>query len=156
VLTPRAVIHAALRHQGAPYLWGAKGFEVWTPQGLKRHDYAMPLFDCSGLVTAAIKDAGGPDLRATHNAKMLFDTLTEAPNSNERGVLRFYGASLMRPTHVSIALGDDLILEAGGGDSSTTTLEISRRQGARVRIVYEGRRDLLGARYLPSIPVVRS
>jgi len=149
VITARGVIHAALRSQGAPYLWQGKGYDVWTPNGLKTNGLGLAAFDCSGLVTSALRDANGPDWRATHNAKSLWDVLAGCENANSFGCLRFYGVSSGRPTHVALALGNDLVLEAGGGDQTTTSLEIARRQGARVRVVFDGRRDLLGARYLP-------
>jgi cell wall-associated NlpC family hydrolase len=156
MVTSRGVIHAALRCQGSPYLWGGKGLVQWTPQGLRPHGLGLPVYDCSGLVTCALNDAGGPDWRGTHTARLLWEALPLCDNANSVGCLRFYGASRASVTHVSIALGGDLVLEAGGGDRSTTSLEIARRQGARVRVVFDGRRDLLGARLLPLSPAARS
>lgn len=147
MLTPRGVIHAALRAQGCLYLWQGKGHELWTPNGLKSNGLGIPAYDCSGLVTCALHDAGGPDWRATHNAAALWQALRPADSAGAFGVLRFYGGA--RVSHVALSLGNDLVLEAGGGDQTTTSLEIARRQGARVRVVFDGRRDLMGARLLP-------
>lgn len=156
MLTTRAVIHAALRYQGSPYLWTGKGLSVWTPNGLQSNGLGLPAYDCSGLVTCALHDAQGPDWRASHNASTLWQQLAPAENADAFGVLRFYG-SPARPSHVAISLGNGLILEAGGGDQTTTSLEIARRQGARVRVVFDGRKDLVGARLMPlSSPVAAS
>ena len=156
MITPRGVIHAALRHQGAPYLWKGKGLHLWTPSGLQGNGLdGVWAFDCSGLVTVALHDAGGPDWRAAHNADSLYRLLEPEQNPNAWGCLRFYG-TLTRATHIAIALGNELVLEAGGGDQRTTSLELARRQGARVRVVFDTRKDLLGARKLPLSPPVRS
>ena len=86
-------IAAAQRHMGRPYVWRGKGAYLWTPRGLEPHDFTEPVFDCSGLVTEALLTAGGPDLRATHNAQVMFSTFRVAPDFEARGVLRFYGSS---------------------------------------------------------------
>lgn len=156
LITPRHVVDRALHHVGAPYLWTGKGMVRWTPEGLKPNGYGLPAFDCSGLVTCALVEAGGPDWRATHNAAAMFAALDAAPTGWELGALRFYGPA-HRPTHVALSLGNELVLEAGGGDSSTVSLEIARRANARVRVCFERRRDFVGARLLPlTAPAARS
>lgn len=148
-MTPESFVRSALRHVGAPYLWRGKGLDIWTPEGLRSNGLGVLAYDCSGLVTSALRDAGGPDWRASHSAQTLFDTLTPAPTADRFGVLRFYGASPTAVTHVAIGLGNGLVLEAAGGDSHTTSLQAARAANARVRVVLDGRTDLLGARLLP-------
>lgn len=155
-LDPEAVIRAAQQYLGCWYVWKGKGATLWTKgRGLVPHNFGGLVFDCSGLVTTAIKQAGGADLRATHAAQTLFDELQECPTPDARGVLRFYGKSPERVTHVSISLGINErghlgVLEAAGGDETTTTIEAAKaRHNARVRQGPDLRRDFLGARYLP-------
>jgi len=150
VITSRAVAHAALRYVGALYVWKGKGFELWTPAGLKLHGWGQTVFDCSGLIGQAVFDAGGIDRRASHSAQSYWDELAECPRADDFGALRFYGSSGSSITHISLSLGNGLVVEAAGGDSTTTTPELARRRPhARVRVGFDGRRDLQGARLLP-------
>ena len=141
---------------GAPYVWRGKGLELWDAAGAKSHHWGEPVFDCSGLVTTAIHEAGGPDWRLTHSAQTLFDALARAETPRTPrgtfGELKFYGASPKSVTHVAIDLGHGLVLEAAGGDATTTTPAIARARGARVRVVFDGRHDCVGAGPLSAIP----
>lgn len=150
MLTPRAVAHAALRFIGCPYVWKGKGLELWTPQGLQRHGYGTHVFDCSGLIGMALLTAGGKDRRATHAAQTYFDEFPAIDNAEMFGALRFYGVGPKAITHISLSLGNGLIIEAAGGDSTTTTLQAAKaRPNAKVRVGFDIRRDLVGARLLP-------
>lgn len=141
------MIAAALHYLGAPYVWKGKGDVVWTPAGLVRHAFGRPVFDCSGLVTTAILDAGGKDYRATHNAALMFAQWERARDPEARGVLRFYGTT--KVSHVAISMGRVNgvleVLEAAGGDQLTTC----PKPGACVRVGPELRRDYLGSRVIP-------
>ena len=151
------VIAAALGYLGAPYVWKGKGWFLWSPTRFVPHAFGSPVFDCSGLVTVALREAGGPDLTGTHNAQAMFDQFPVASDPAARGVLRFYGQRVMgsKPTtvphvtHVAICMGPVggkvEVLEAAGGDSRTT----SPKPGACVRVGPELRRDYLGSRVLP-------
>ena len=144
----RDVIRMALKYQGAPYIWGGKGMTCpgWTNR------FNVPVFDCSGLVTTAMEEAGGPNWRTTHNAQKMFNVLDEAGMPDTFGVLRFYGLDKDRVTHVAFSLGNGLILDAHGGGSSTTSLEEANKKGAKVQVHFCNRRDLVGARKMPQIP----
>lgn len=142
------MIAAALHYLGAPYVWKGKGDQLWTPAGLVRHAFGRPVFDCSGLVTVAILDAGGKDYRATHNAGAMFRLWPVAADPEARGVLRFYGKGA-HVSHVAISMGRVNgvleVLEAAGGDQRT----VCPQPGACVRVGPELRRDYLGSRVIP-------
>lgn len=149
------IIPHATRHVGAPYVWRGKGRSLWTPRSLVPHPWAGYVFDCSGLVTTAIKAAGGPDLRATHSAQTMFDQFPIADEFDGAGVLRFYGPSRLHVSHVAICLGRNergqvLVVEAAGGDETTTTPLSAQQRGAKVRQGVELRRDFLGSRSVPT------
>ncbi|WP_233597304.1 MULTISPECIES: NlpC/P60 family protein [unclassified Corallococcus] len=72
-----AFLALVLAQMHSPYRWGAKGQRV--PADGPR------LFDCSGLVTWALNQVGGPDWRATHNTDRLWDIC--APVATEAELL---------------------------------------------------------------------
>jgi len=103
---------------GAPYIWGGNG----------------PFFDCSGFVQEVLASVG-VDPAGDQTAQALYDTCKarEWPSQFAHGSLLFYGKSRDKITHVAILLNDSLMIEAGGGDSSTLTLEDAIKKGAMVR-----------------------
>ncbi len=116
---------------GTPYLWGGKSLEG---------------IDCSGVVTYAPKLAGGPDWRATHNSERLFDERALEPVGELKpGDLVFY------PRHVMVHIASGLVVGAVDGGRRTTSLEIARNQGARVKMRdrFDYRRDITGFRRMP-------
>jgi murein DD-endopeptidase len=140
---------AAVSQVGAPYIWGAKGEEY----------NGRRTFDCSGLVTWAYLEAGGPDWRATHNTDVLFEQLAHVPiEIIEPGDLLFWGkpAEGGKPAdteHVAIYLGGNTaFLSAAGGNRTTRTIEDATAAGAFVRpghpISIHYRKGFLGARRL--------
>lgn len=138
------VVDRALVYQGAPYTWRGKGVYLWSPSGLVLHAFGEPVFDCSGLVTVALRDAGGPDWRATRNAESMRQAFPSC-DPWEFGALRLYGTPA-KATHVAFALHRGLVLEAAGGDSTTTSpTEARRRRHAAVRVNRDRRPDFLGA-----------
>ncbi len=151
---PTALILNARRFLGSPYVWQGKGKSLWSPRGLILHAWVGQVFDCSGLVTCAAKLAGGPDFRATHAAQTMFDEFPVAGDFEAPGVLRFYGTSRTNVTHVAICTGHDaqgrvLVIEAAGGDQTTTSPMVAQQRGAKVREGHEMRRDFLGGRVMP-------
>jgi murein DD-endopeptidase len=149
-------VSEALAEAGQAYLWGGKGGHVWHPvQGLALSPWPERGYDCAGLVTVALRDVGGPDWRATHSAQTLWDQLEPAAaDAPPFGALLFYGRSEAQVTHVAVGLGRQharlghLVVEASGGDSTTTSPAAARARGARVRVGYSARRDYRGARWL--------
>jgi cell wall-associated NlpC family hydrolase len=71
------------------------------------------------------------------------------------GTLLFFGETATTPTgisHIAFALDGKLMLEAGGGGSTTTSLEAAIKQGAFVRIrPISRRRDLRATATLAAI-----
>lgn len=69
-------------------------------------------------------------------AQGLFDRFYKHKNeSNPKfGDLAFFGKGVFDIRHVGICLNDKLMIEAGGGDSNTKTLELAIQNNACVRI----------------------
>lgn len=114
-----AFLAAAMSRIGMPYVWCAKG----------PHQ-----FDCSGLVTWALQQAGGPDLRAMHNTTKLWLELP-ATQHPEPGDLAFYTSSPEHDVDHVMVLGPlGIVFGAAGGDHTTTSLVEALRRKARVRV----------------------
>lgn len=154
MLTPeQRFVQALLRHLGAPYLWGGKGYVKWSATGLVSHGFhdgsgTHPLYlvDCSGLITASLKEAGGPDWRATHSAQKLLEACERECPPNQFATLHFYGRSRSSITHVNASLDHGLLIGAMGGDQTTT----APTPGKDVRlIVGDNRSDFQEAGRLP-------
>jgi hypothetical protein len=147
-------VEHALAYVGCHYIWQGKCRYIWTPSGLVKHGFInlanppLPLdvFDCSGLVTHSLwlATSGNVDLRETHSAQTMLDTFPLA-NSEEDGVIKLY------PGHVSISLGRGRVLEAAGGDHTTTSIQAAIDHDARVRVGRDLRTPsaLLGLRRIP-------
>lgn len=159
--TPEQRIAAfMLSHLGAPYIWGGKGYVKWSPTGLVSHGFETspgsghPLWvsDCAGAITSAIHDLGGPDWRGTHTARMLRDECSEREvPPNQFGTLHFYGPSRDRIVHVAFSLDNGLVIEAAGGDQ-TTTVPVP---GKCMRVGFEQRRDFQEAGRLPLLSLLK-
>jgi hypothetical protein len=93
------VVHAALAYLGAPYVWGAEGPNV---------------FDCSGLVYRAFKDAGelplisGERRTAAGYYRYFANRGMTSKTDGRRGDLVIYGGG----THIGIYLGDGKVVSA--------------------------------------------
>lgn len=112
-----------VQHQlDKPCLWGAKGDDA---------------FDCSGLVTAGIRAAGGPDLRQTHNANRLAkETRPLLPEERPiPGDLIFFDAEHDGvDEHVGIVRDADTAIDAEGATSKVTSIEEAVKRHAKVRL----------------------
>ena len=107
----------AMRYIDRPYIWGGDG-TVDKFFG----------FDCSGLVLKCLWDLkiyDGPDITAEGIRKWCKSSgwIQVKKNDLQDGDLIFYGKSSV--SHVSIALGDGLMIEAGGGTSLCKDLQTS-------------------------------
>ena len=105
---------------GAPYIWSGDG------TGKKSGG-----FDCSGLVLEGLWALGlysGPDVSAQGLYNALGSSekwgVTDLDNAHDGDIL-FFGKSLSKITHVAVALGNGLMIEAGGGGSSCKSLASS-------------------------------
>lgn len=98
----------------------------------------MAGFDCSGLAIELLKAAGVLPHAYDSTAKGLLQELIKRGGQKTQfagfGTICFYGKTPDEISHVTFALDRDTMLEAGGGGSSTTTLENAIKQNAFVRI----------------------
>lgn len=157
-MTPftRAVVGYALKQVGKPYIWAGRG--DYVIRELKKVPTSVigvdggNVYDCSGLVTDAIRAASGVDLRLNWNADRLWRALpvvdAETDDGDDDFRLRFYGPKGGRASHIAIALGNGLVIEAAGGDSKTLTYKDAVLSGASVFVHFETRTDVLGNRSL--------
>lgn len=93
-------------------------------------------FDCSGLVMELMIAAGILQHGSDMNAQALCDHFSHNGSFNSwgPGALAFYGKDMRKVTHVAFCLDNQTMLEAGGGDSGTTTDEAAIRQNAFIRM----------------------
>lgn len=144
-------IEAAAVKVGDPYIWAAKGsYRIDATGSVVAIDPAG--FDCSGLVTCCLYEAGFNDHRNDWNAQAMFDTLgTALPRPNV--ALAFFGQGLKDIHHVCICLEGDVsgwVIEAAGGDQRT----LAPQPGARVfmhRGAFWGPAACQGYRALPVV-----
>lgn len=117
---------------GVPYRWGGNS----------------PIlgFDCSGFAQEILQSAGlyhGPDT----NAQGLYEHFKYAETTKDlrdMGDLLFFGKDKASITHVAIAVNDIFMIEAGGGNSTTTTEVKADSQNAFVRMrPISNRKDLV-------------
>lgn len=116
------LINYAMRFVGDAYIYGDK-----SP--------VLGGFDCSGFVCEVLRFAGEIGNREVLNAQMLFDKFIKegTPQVESAGALAFYGKDPKNISHVAFMIDQYRILEAGGGDSSTNSIEEADRRGAMVR-----------------------
>lgn len=93
-----------------------------------------PLFDCSGIVCEVLRAAR--IIARDCNAQGLFNLMSaqEPIQAPSLGACVFFGPSPSLIEHVALAVGPELMLEAGGGDHSTTSVEAAQAASAFVRI----------------------
>lgn len=125
---------------GMPYVWAGDG------TGPKHHG-----FDCSGLVLEGLYALGlytGKDTTAQgiYNFLSASDAWFSCPvDKAGDGDIVFFGKSVSKITHVAVALGNGLMIEAGGGGSKCTTASNSTGF-VRVRPI-SNRKDCISVLY---------
>lgn len=90
--------------------------------------------DCSGLVCEILRAAGELKAHEDLTAQQLYDRYENTGTGFQQGGLAFYGPSVLKVTHVAWVIDSEFMIEAGGGDSSTSTLDKANSQNAVVRI----------------------
>lgn len=108
---------------GKPYIWGAEGPDAYDCSGFAQWALRHLNLDPPGDQTAA----GLFRFFSNNRSRPVF--IAEA----DLGDLVFFGTN-ESVTHVGLAWGGSNMLEAGGGGRNTTSAEIARKQGAKVRI----------------------
>lgn len=128
----------ALGELGAPTLMGYRGdlrfdreHRTLMPHGLNFH-----VWDCSGLMAGAIKAAGGPDIRGSHNAQMEHDSMRALEPGEEAkpGDGVFYGANAQHIIHVGIWCAGGKVISADGATWGITSLEQAKAARCKVRL----------------------
>lgn len=127
----------ALKFLGRPYVWGGDGSGKFDGG-----------FDCSGLVVECLRAFGYINCDLT--AQGLYRHLSARWNllglttykSLPSDVL-FFGKNIYEITHVAIAIGDNLMVEAGGGGFKCKSAETSTGM-VRIRPI-SSRKDLVAA-----------
>lgn len=141
----KAVVKAALARLGTPYQWaGGHMGEGW---GL----------DCSGLILQAMRDAGEQPFAGGESTSNGWYHALPLVSDPRPGDVAFYGSDPARATHIVMvtkfdpATGIAAIVGSNGGDQSTTSPEIARRQGAMVKEAdsHMFRKDFLGFGRMP-------
>lgn len=115
------MIAYAMQFIGKPYIFGDK-----SP--------VLGGYDCSGYVCDILRFAGLVG-KIDLNAQSLFDLfhVNGTPGVKSAGTLAFYGQSVTSIDHVAFMVDAFRILEAAGGDHTTTTIEEADRRHAMVR-----------------------
>lgn len=119
---------------------------IGTPYKIGGNNPLQGGIDCSGYVCEILRFAGEVGNHEDLTAQGLFDRLHTTGTMGIRGpcVLAFYGASVTKVSHVAFMVDTYRILEAGGGDRTTDTLEEAAERGAEVRgRLLEYRQDLV-------------
>jgi cell wall-associated NlpC family hydrolase len=127
-MKPEDFIAYCKQYLKRPYIYGANGPDA---------------FDCSGFVQFALKYIS-IDPPGDQTADGLYDYFKDPHNGRPLsppvcGCLVFYGKP-DKVNHVAICIDQESVIEAGGGDKNTTTVEIARKKKAEVRISRINRR----------------
>lgn len=132
-------LELVLAQEGAPYVWGGKG--EWV-QG-RRHAFAdarglqRMVFDCSGLVSWALKRCGWTS-RLEMSAHRMW-TMWRRTDKPQPGDVICYGKPALC-SHVEVVTEDGRTFGAIGGNSRTT----QPTRGAAVGYRTKPRPDVLG------------
>src|SRR3990167_4691210 len=116
---------------GVPYRWGG--------------EHPSEGYDCSGFIQEVLASIGF-DPPGDQTAQTLYQRQKNCSSilEPEAGAVLFFGKSLMKITHVALAIDKLHMIEAGGGTKTTTTLKRAVEQKAFVRIrPIKSRSDLL-------------
>lgn len=125
----------ALKFVGKPYVWAGDGSGKCGGG-----------FDCSGLVLECLWAFGilpKGDMTAQKLNDKLYAMGWRQGLSIKEGDVLFFGKDVHHITHVALAIGDGLMVEAGGGGSKCKTVATSTGM-VRVRPI-ASRKDLVAA-----------
>lgn len=107
---------------GTPYKWGGNN--------------PLSGMDCSGLVLELLRSVGAWDKSDTSAQGLYLALKLRHPTTPgyEFGDVLFFGRDVAHITHTAMYLGNGLMIEAGGGGSTTTSRFVAEQQGAYIRI----------------------
>jgi cell wall-associated NlpC family hydrolase len=133
-----SAINYAYSFVGTPYRWGGEN--------------PMTGYDCSGFVQEILRSVG-LDPKGDQTAEDLYNkifSISKFQPELKPGSLVFYG-SPDKIKHVAFAVNNFQVIEAGGGNSKTKTMEDAENQNAFVRIrPFDSRFDCVDIRLLDS------
>jgi len=133
------LIDYAKSHLNIPYIWGGEN----PLQG----------FDCSGFIQWLFRSVG-IDPKGDQSSQALYDWCLLKGFSPDRkaGALAFYGKEANKIYHIAMFVNEMQVIEAAGGDSTTTTYQAAIERGACVRLrPFDHRKDLVGI-FMPEYP----
>lgn len=110
-------------------------------------------YDCSGLVQHILQSVG-VDPAGDQTAQKLFEHFSVVGRISvpRAGALTFYGKNTNAITHIGFMIDSHRMVEAGGGNASTTDTNRAIQQGAFVRQrPHDFRKDLV-AILMPNYP----
>jgi cell wall-associated NlpC family hydrolase len=122
----------AMEFVNIPYIYGGK--------------CALTGLDCSGLVCELLGAIGLIPRNAEFNAQGIYDHFKDISTYGEIAVgsLAFYGKSTSDIHHIGLLLDINFMIEAGHGDSTTTTLDAAKKKDAKSRVSrWNFRKDLV-------------
>ena len=119
---------------GTPYIYGG--------------NCVLTGIDCGALVAESLRSIGKHG-KSDINAQMIYDKYAPVGYRDreiKKDSILFFGPDISSISHVAIALDNELMVEAGGGDERTTTKKIAAEMNAYVRVrPINNRRDFLTA-----------
>lgn len=127
----KLLIDILMSQLGKPYIFGGKS--------------PVRGFDCSGLVEWGLESVGF-NFPGNYNAQMLRDYfyINGFESLAQPGALVFFGKSNKQVSHVGFLINPLLMIEAGGGESDTLTVDEAEKRQACVRIrPYTRRKDVV-------------
>ena len=132
-------LELVLAQRGAPYIWGGKGETVKGERHNYRNAAGQPqlVFDCSGLITWALRQAGWKPV-GEYNAHRMWKNFPRV-DKPQAGDIICYGTP-EKANHVEVMLADGRAFGSIGGDSRTTAPTPGKGVAYRTR----PRRDVLG------------
>lgn len=119
------LLSLAIKLIGIPYKWGGNN--------------PLTGYDCSGLCNDLLRAQGIVGNRQDLTAYGLHNFLVNTRKWRKSeicdlGDIIFYGPNVKGIRHCAMALDQNFMIEAGGGDSTTLTLEQAQQKNANVRI----------------------
>ena len=111
----------AMRFVGVPYKWGG--------------DDPLQGIDCSGFVIELLKSQGLVAKSFDANAQAIYQRYESSKVYKASfGALVFFGKDNTKITHVGFALDHNVMVEAGGGDSTTVNAVVAAEKNAFVKV----------------------